>query len=175
MARDEGGVMILYAKGLLGFPPPWGFNYSRGMDVLADKIRATGQKVDPGYGWTETAKMIARINSAPLSEKIIYYGHSMGANDAPIISRSVSRSIELMIGFDPTVWYALPPIPRNVKRAICIRSNNYMNMVGHGYFTVEDSKATRLQTYDTMDEHTVLDDDAKLHAIALAAIRETLA
>lgn len=168
--------MIIYGKGLAGFKFPWGLNYSAGMDTLADKIRnQTGVKVQPALGWTETEKMIALINGAPPREKIIYYGHSMAANDAPIIARSVKRVIDLMIGFDPTIWYSLPAIPKNVQRAICIRSKNFMNPVGHGLFTVEDSQATRLQTYDTMDEHTVLDDDAKLHAIALAAIKETIA
>lgn len=161
-------------KGLLGYPPPWGFDYSAGMDVLAAKLRAAGAEDGGMYGWTEWRSVVAKIQAVPLGKLIMIYGHSMGANQAAACAAAMKCSVALIAGYDPTVWYACPALGPNVKRAICFHGTNWANIVGHQLYRVADPKATKLEEYDTSTIHQNIDDEARLHGITVQAAREIM-
>src|SRR5581483_2224452 len=175
-ARAGGRMTPLVAfglKGLLGYPPPWGFDYSAGMDVLAAKLRAAGAEDGGMYGWTEWRSVVAKIQAVPLGKLIMIYGHSMGANQAAACAAAMKCSVALIAGYDPTVWYACPALGPNVKRAICFHGTNIASLVGHEKYSAL-TKATRLDIVNTNDLHQNIDDDNGLHGITLRAVRETM-
>lgn len=162
-------------KGLLGFPPPWGFDYSAGLDVLAKKLAAvTDVSVARMFGWTEWRTIVSAIQPRPANEGQVIIGHSMGANSAPSVAASFKRSVALVVGFDPTIWSYTPYVPVNVHKAICFHGTNWTNIVGHQLYEVVDPKKTKLEKYDTATLHQNIDDENFFHEIVVDAVKAAL-
>ena len=162
-------------KGLLGFPPPYGFDYSAGMDTLSAKLsKIPGVTCDRIYGWTESSSIVQAILRRPANEGIVVFGHSMGANMIPSIVSSFKRSVAVVASFDATIWYPCPPITPNVHRAISIQGTNWGNIVGHQHLNVVDPTKTRLDKYETNVIHQNIDDVASLHDLVVTAVQAAL-
>jgi len=150
--------------------------WSAGMeDLLAKKLRALGVYCPDTYQWTDWQQQARDIRQQQLSTKIVITGHSMDANELPNIAAAAGRMIDLLVGYDPTIWYACPLIPSNVKQAILFHGVNWLNPIGHARYGVVDASKTKLVTYNTSDLHTDIDDDNGLHGITIAAVKALLA
>ncbi|MES1154986.1 MAG: hypothetical protein ABUL48_01020 [Pseudorhodoplanes sp.] len=159
--------------GLLGGPFPWGLYYSSGLDTLAQKIRALGEnfEVSPTFGFSEWKKIASDISRQSDDTRIVIYGHSMGANQTTAAAAAVGgRSIDLIVAFDPTVWYPTETLGANVKHAISFRGTNILSPVGHGTLRTGPGFAGKLERFDVPDRHEIIDDNEKLHAAVLEAV-----
>lgn len=159
--------------GLIGGPFPYGLYYSGGMDTLAKKIRALGAnfEVPPTFGFGQWRAIARDIRAQPDETRIAIYGHSMGANLAPAAAARAKRRVDLVVAFDPTVWYPVAEIGANVARAISFHGTSFVSLVGHGELKAGAGFKGRIEKFKTADRHEVIDDNEKLHAIVLDAVR----
>src|SRR5581483_11014898 len=147
--------------------------YSGGLDVLAKKIRALGPQIEmlPTFGFSEWRKIAKDIRRQPPETRIVIYGHSMGANQTTAAAAAGERCVDLIAAFDPTVWYPTDDLGANVRRAICFRGTNIFSPVGHGTLKAGPGFSGKLEKFDVGDRHELIDDNEKLHAVVLDAVR----
>jgi hypothetical protein len=148
--------------------------WSGGMDLLAQKLRALGCFCPPTYRWRDWSTQARAIRAESNDTKIVIAGHSLDANLVPRIAAAAGRSIDLLVGYDPTLWYPCPRIPKNVKAAICFHGVNWLNPLGHARYAVADPAATKLTIYNTSKLHHRIDDDNNLHRITVNTVRELM-
>lgn len=164
--------------GLIGGPFPYGLYYSRGLDVLAEKIRALDPNIEmlPSFGFGEWKSIVADIKKQPNDTRIVIFGHSMGANQAAAAAATLSdRRVDLIAAFDPTIWYPVENLGANVSRALWFRGTNIFSPFGHGRLKAGADFKGKLERFDIGARHEDIDDSEKLHAIVLGAIRELIA
>jgi hypothetical protein len=164
--------------GLIGGPFPYGLYYSGGLDVLAGKIRALGSHVEmlPTFGFSEWKKIARDILQQPEETRIVILGHSMGANQTTAAAAALgSRSVDLIAAFDPTVWYPSADLGANVRRAIWFHGTNFLSPVGHGRLKAGSGFAGKIEKIDVDNRHETIDDNVKLHAVVLDAVRSLIA
>jgi alpha-beta hydrolase superfamily lysophospholipase len=159
--------------GLIGGPFPYGFYYSGGLDVLAKKIRALGANYEvlPTFSFSEWRKIAKDIRRQPDETKIVIYGHSMGANLTTAAASRAKRRVDLVVAFDPTVWYPIDDLGANVQHAISFHGTSAFSLVGHGRLKGGDGFKGKLEKLSVGDRHEVIDDNEKLHAVVLDAVR----
>ena len=165
--------------GYIGAPFPRGVGYSRGIDVLGDKLGAlAGVTVLPAHAnWLSQSKVAADARAHPSARKVCI-GHSMGVY---AITRMAARARDivwdLMIAFEPAPGYnslgafACPPLHANVRRAICFRSPNWLNPIGHGRLHAAPDFTGELITIPLTALHHKIADDPSAHAICIEAVR----
>ena len=170
--------LCFYAMyGLIGGPLPYGLNYSGGLDVLAESIRALGSNVSvpPTFDWSKWRKIVSDIRKQPDDTRIVICGHSMGANQAAAVAAALdNRPVDLIAAFDPTMWYPVHDLGANVKRAICFHSTNVFSPFGHGKLRAGADFQGRLETIDSDDRHENIDDNLSLHRITIDAVQELM-
>jgi hypothetical protein len=163
--------------GLIGGPLPYGLNYSAGLDVLAESVRALGSNVSTArtFGWSEWRKIVSDVRKQPADTRILICGHSMGANQAVAVAAALGgRAVDLIAAFDPTIWYPVQDLGANVKRAVCFHSTNIFSPFGHGKLRAGEDFRGKLEIFDTDDRHENVDDNLRLHGITIDAIRELM-
>lgn len=165
--------------GSFGAPFPHGIGYSRGLDVLGDRLAALpGVAVVPAHAnWLSQSKVAADARAHPSALRVCI-GHSMGVY---AITRLAARARDvvwdLMIAFEPAPGYlslgafACPPLHGNVRRAICFRSTNWLNPIGHGRLYAAPDFAGELTTIRLKALHHRIAADESAHAICVAALR----
>lgn len=165
--------------GYIGAPFPRGVGYSRGLDVLGEKLTALpGVTVNPTHAnWLSQSKVAADARAHPGSLKVCI-GHSMGVY---AITRLAARARDvvwdLMIAFEPAPGFhslgafACPPLGRNVKRAICFRSTNWLNPIGHGRLHAAPDFAGEMSTVNLKALHHKIAGDAQAHDICMQEVR----
>lgn len=164
--------------GLIGGPFPYGFYYSRGLDVLAEKIRKLGTDIEvlPSFGFSQWRAIVADIKKQPDDVRIFIFGHSMGANQAAAAAAKLGRrKVDLIAAFDPTIWYPVEDLGANVGRALWFRGTSIFSPFGHGRLKAGADFKGRLERFDVSDRHENIDDNEKLHGIVLDAVRTLLA
>lgn len=141
-------------------------------DKLGPKLRVfPGVFCPPTYHWNDWGKIVSFINRRGGDNKLAIMGNSLGANVIGYIARALpNKKIDLVVGYDPSIWYPVPILPQNVQKAICFHGVNWLNPIGHALY----SGSKNLITYNTWDEHTAVDDDNGLHGIAVKAVKELL-
>jgi len=172
------GIRCYAMYGLIGGPLPWGLYYSGGMDALAGKIRALAPQVEmlPTFGFGEWKTIVGDIRQQPAETRIVVYGHSMGANQSSAVAAALGdRAIDLIAAFDPTMWYPTADLGANVRRALWFKGTNVLSPFGHGSLKAGAGFNGRLEKFSVGDRHENIDDNEKLHAIVLDAIRELAA
>jgi pimeloyl-ACP methyl ester carboxylesterase len=159
--------------GLIGGPFPYGLNYSGGLDVLANKIRALGEnfEVPPTFGFGQWRKIADDIRRQPDTTRVVIYGHSMGANLATSAARRAKRRVDLLVAFDPTVWYPIAELGANVARAVSFQGTSFLSVVGHGALRAGSGFEGKLEKLNVADRHELIDDNEELHAFVLDAVR----
>ena len=99
--------------------------------------------------------------------KFVVAGHSLGANVIGWIASGIApRKLSLAVGYDPSIWYPVAPIPANVEKTILFHGVNWLNPIGHALYT-----GNNIIEYDTNDLHTDIDDDNGLHGITVNAVK----
>jgi alpha-beta hydrolase superfamily lysophospholipase len=167
-------VLCYGMYGLTGGPFPYGFYYSAGLDVLGKKIRALGPHIEvlPTFGFSEWKTIVDDAKRQPEETRIVIYGHSMGANlAAAAANRLGSRPVDLLVAFDPTIWYPSESLGANVRRAIWVHGTNIFSPFGHGRLNPGADFRGEFKRIDVGDRHELIDDNEKLHAIVLEAVR----
>jgi len=141
-------------------------------DNLGPKIRKLkGVFCPPTYNWSDWEKIVAAVKRRGGDNKLGFAGHSLGGNVIGNIAQALpDRKIDLVVGYDPSIWYPCPELPQNVQKAICFHGVNWLNPIGHALYT----GSRNLVTYNTWDEHTAIDDDNGLHGIAVNEIKRLL-
>jgi pimeloyl-ACP methyl ester carboxylesterase len=165
--------------GYIGAPFPRGVGYSRGLDVLGEKLGALpGVTVAPAHAnWLSQSKVAADARSHPSALKVCI-GHSMGVY---AITRLAARARDivwdLMIAFEPAPGYTslgaftCPPLHANVRRAICFRSTNWLNPIGHGRLTAAPDFTGELTEIPMPVLHHKIAADEQAHGVCIAAVR----
>jgi pimeloyl-ACP methyl ester carboxylesterase len=165
--------------GSIGAPFPRGVGYSRGLDVLGDKLKALpGVTVVPAHAnWLSQSKVAADARAHPSAIKV-YIGHSMGVF---AITRMAARARDivwdLMVAFEPAPGYSslgafpCPPLGNNVRNAICFRSTNWINPIGHGRLYAAPDFAGEITTFELNALHHRIAADAGAHHICIDAVR----
>ncbi|SRR5579885_737166 len=167
-------IRVYGMYGLLGGPFPYGFYYSAGLDVLGKKIRALGPHIEvlPTFGFSEWKKIVDDAKRKPQETRIVIYGHSMGANLAAAAAKALApRPVDLLVAFDPTVWYPVETLGANIRRAIWAHGTNVFSPFGHGRVSPGAGFRGEFKRIDVGDRHELIDDNEKLHAIVLEAVR----
>ncbi|HWK88182.1 MAG TPA: hypothetical protein VNQ34_11840 [Xanthobacteraceae bacterium] len=160
--------------GLIGGPFPYGLYYSRGLDVLAEKISKLDANIEmlPGFGFSQWRNIVTDIRKQPDDTRIVIFGHSMGANQAVAAAAKLGRRrVDLIAAFDPTIWYPVKDLGANVGHALWFRGTNIFSPFGHGRLKAGADFKGKLERFDVSDRHENIDDNEKLHAIVLGAIR----
>lgn len=165
--------------GSIGAPFPHGVGYSRGLDVLGDKLKAlNGVTVTPTHAnWLSQSKVAANARAHPSALKVCI-GHSMGVY---AITRMAARARDivwdLMIAFEPAPAYnslgafPCPPLGHNVRKAICFRSTNWLNPIGHGQLQAAPDFPGEIATIKLRTLHHRIAADASAHDICIDAVR----
>jgi alpha-beta hydrolase superfamily lysophospholipase len=163
--------------GLIGGPFPYGLYYSAGLDVLANKLRGIGQQVvvSPTLDWSQWRKIVRDIKQHPVETRIVIYGHSMGANKLTAVSNALgTRRVDIVVAFDPTIWYPIPRVGPNVKHVIWFRGKNLFSVAGHGQLKLSSDFNGKFEKFDTRDRHDKIDDSKEFHKTVIHAVTSLL-
>lgn len=163
--------------GLLGGPFPFGIYYSAGLDALSKRLSTISSEVEilPSFGWTEWRHIVRDIGNQSEKTRIVMYGHSMGANQLPLIaSRAWPRKIDLIAAFDPTIWYPIPSVRENVKNLIWFRGISFLSIAGHGRMKVSKPFTGKFTRIDLGQRHEKIDDNKKAHDLIVTEVCKLL-
>jgi pimeloyl-ACP methyl ester carboxylesterase len=165
--------------GYIGAPFPRGVGYSRGLDVLGEKLASLpGVTVVPTQAnWLSQSKVAADARAHPAALKVCI-GHSMGVYAITrLAARARDITWDLMIAFEPPPAYTslgafrCPPLGGNVRRAICFRSTNWLNPIGHGRLHAAPDFPGKIETIEMHVLHHRIAADESAHEICLDAVR----
>lgn len=168
--------------GSIGAPFPRGVGYSRGLDVLGEKLAALpGVSVNPAHAnWLSQSAVADEARRHPAALKVCI-GHSMGVYAITrLAARARDIAWDLMIAFEPAPGYtslgafACPPLHANVRRAICFRSTNWLNPIGHGRLAAAPDFAGDLTEIPMPVLHHRIAADETAHDVCIGAVRALL-
>lgn len=165
--------------GSIGAPFPRGLGYSRGIDQLNRKLAAL-----PGVtahrtkvNWLSQSAFMHDARAHPAARKICI-GHSMGCHAVTqLAARTPDVTWDLLIAFEPAPAYntfGLFPCARlrgNVRRAICFRSTNWLNPIGHGRLRTAHDFEGDLKTVELKTLHHRISHDETAHQICIEAVQ----
>jgi alpha-beta hydrolase superfamily lysophospholipase len=163
--------------GLIGGPFPYGLYYSAGLDVLANKLRAIGPKVEvfPTRDWSQWRKIVREIKQLPSGSRVVIYGHSMGANKLTDVSSSLgSKTVDLIAAFDPTIWYPIRRVGPNVEHVIWFQGKNFFSIAGHGKLKPSSKFSGKFEKFETRGRHEKIDDNEEFHKTVVCAVTSLL-
>ncbi len=160
-ARDL-HVYVIYGQG--------GRLMSRGMESLAQSLRKMDPRVEVStYHWDRYKDVAKKIRELPPDAPVAVIGYSLGANATTWIANAVrSRTIDLIVAYDPTKWSEVQAIGGNVKRVL-LYHNNGPDPFGHARIN-----GRQVETVETRNSHLSIDDSSWLHDKTRAAIAELL-
>lgn len=152
---------VILVRGLFGWL------YSRGMDTLAEKLRAKGYNTQVWNHSTlfiaffgNTNAIIAECNRLmAIGQTVILVGHSFGGNTILRVVRGMlAKAFKAIFVVDPAQQYDCT-VPPNVEKAFGFR--NISGGLGMGRLT---PKGPRVVDIPLSDNHVYIDDDPRVHA-----------
>jgi hypothetical protein len=141
-----------------------------GMEALAKSL----QKMDPRlrvttHGWKSFKGVAKDIAKLPAGTPVILIGYSLGANATTWISNAVpSRTINLIVAYDPTVLSEVQPAGANVRRLL-LYHNNGPEPWGHARIP-----GPQVETTETKNSHLSIGNSSWLHGKTRAAVAQLL-
>jgi pimeloyl-ACP methyl ester carboxylesterase len=172
-------IRIYSYYGSIGAPFPRGLGYSRGIRDLGRKLAALpGVTVHPTQvNWLSQRAFMRDARRHPTVLKVCI-GHSMGCHAVTrLAARTPDITWDLLIAFEPAPAYntlGLFPCSRlrgNVRRAICFRSTNWLNPIGHGRLRAARDFTGGLQTIELRKLHHHIASDEAAHELCIEAVR----
>ncbi len=172
-------VRIYSYYGSIGAPFPRGLGYSRGIrDLCARLATLPGVTARPTQvNWLSQSDFMRDARRHPSALKVCI-GHSMGCHAVTrLAARTPDVTWDLLIAFEPAPAYnsfglfPCAPLRRNVRRAICFRSTNWLNPIGHGRLRPARDFAGDLKTIPLKTLHHRISDDETAHEICVEAVR----
>lgn len=151
--------------------------FSRGMDQMTSRLRSSGCNAkDLSNGqWQGVARdIISRNQQGRVSYPIVIAGHSVGGQEAPRFSDTLSNAgipVALVVGVDPG-WLPPPPFTAGSPRVInywiegSARGNPYK---GSGSFSGQITNID-IRAFSSAD-HVAIDKDAGVQSRILGNIR----
>jgi hypothetical protein len=149
-----------------------GFQFSRGVDVAAEKaakaynLSTTVKSWRTSYGMCELAYDNWRKDKKP----VFLFGHSLGANevsDVAICLKGRGVPVAFAFYYDPTPFVAC--VPDNVKFATSWRRSFPLDL-GGGYIKRCNGSKKDIANITVQTRHTVLDDLPLVHDGAVKRI-----
>jgi pimeloyl-ACP methyl ester carboxylesterase len=172
-------IRIYSYYGSIGAPFPRGLGYSRGLDRLGERLAAIpGIVVLPTQAnWLSQREFMRDAGEHPGARKVCI-GHSMGCYAVTrLAARTPNITWDLLIAFEPAPGYnslgafPCPPLRGNVRRAICFRSTNWLNPIGHGRLRKARDFKGELTIVDVATLHHRIAGHGPSHETCIAAIR----
>jgi hypothetical protein len=154
---------VLYGQG--------GQVMAQGMEALAKSL----QKIDPRlkvstHVWKDHNSVAKDIAKLAADTPVILIGYSLGANATTWISNAVpSRTINLIVAYDPSVGSEVQPAGSNVRRLLLYHNTSF-EPYGHARI-----RGPQVETTETRNSHFVIGNSAWLHAKTRAAVSKVLA
>lgn len=153
--------------GLFG---PDGAADSRGMIALGKQL-AQFAPVTTMY-WSDYARAIAAIKSAPAEDVVILIGYSGGGSRVTWVAGAVApRPIKLLVAYDPSPSWQMTPLKGNVERALCYHNDAPM-MFGLGG---AELAGKQVENVEIAEQHLAVQFDQALHARTIEAVKEAAA
>jgi len=123
--------------------------------------------------WNEWEIAASVLKVQPATTKRAVIGYSNGASEVTNIAAE-DFPIDLLISLDPTIWLAMQPLHKNVKKAICFHNVNPASSfppVGHASLATGPDFTGKLTTIDTWDLHGNVDTDPEIQGACILAVR----
>jgi hypothetical protein len=137
---------------------------SLGMVSLADRIAALGIETST-HSWGYPGIVVQSIQQLKSMEPVAIIGYSLGANATTWISNKLSRVVDLIVAYDPSVWSNIEPAGRNVKRLLLYHNS------GINFFGKARIPGPQVETTEISMSHILVDYSEPLHQKTLEAIR----
>lgn len=153
---------VLYGQG--------GRFMARGIIDLANDL----EKMDPRlqvsvHEWKDSKDVVKDIKQLPADTPVILIGYSLGANATTWISNDVpSRTIDLIVAYDPSELMKIEPAGRNVKRVLLYHNTSYEPW-GHGRI-----RGPQVETTETKNSHLMVASSKWLHRKTRNAVTRVL-
>lgn len=147
-------------RGLLGGN---GFEFSKGVDVVAVKVEKAYKVKTTVTSWTQAQSLCdaARENYKKDKKPIILLGHSLGANNVSKIAHCLKGiPVAFALYYDPTPFVGC--VPANVKYATSWRRSFPLDL-GGGTVKRCDGSTKNTANITVRTRHTVLDDLPSIH------------
>jgi hypothetical protein len=107
-------------------------------------------------------------------EREVVLGYSLGGNSASWVADGLGTEIiDLVVAYDPTIRSYLTPLRKNVLRAISYHQTGYWGtslFFGRGILTSSAFDGPRIEEYQFVKEHLMVQSDTFLHDITRKAI-----
>jgi len=173
-------IRIYPYYGFIGAPFPRGINYSRGVNVIARRMaEIPGVTVLRGRAnWLAQGRFAKDARAHP-DAKHVAIGHSMGVYGiTQLATKTPDVTWDLLLAFEPVPAYGTgglwpcAALGANVKRALCFRSTNWLNPVGHGYLYPAPDFRGELKTIGVRRLHQNVPNDPAVQKMCIEAVRE---
>ena len=165
---DRARIYILYGQ----------FNVAGTMPSLLTRLAPYGQPT--GHSWDDPA-VIPDVKQQ--TGKIVLIGYSLGANQLPWIAGHVARSVDQIIGYDPSRQSPLchqqgnewvEPVPHNVKEAFCYY-NGDQNGPHTWYYGGAKYTGSMVSIHNINESHFWVCSDENLHQMTIDAVKTLVA
>lgn len=162
----QADVFIKYGAGGYGLSPAMG----PGPGTFGDRMRSRfgGKVMIVGYyQWTDA--VAAQMSATPLNTKLISFGDSCGASAGPYDAAAVTRNVDLIGGFQPSIYCGggggfTEPVPANVLNAIEVYNPSCISTGGLGcrlWTLASNFPAGRLTIVQRPDMHPGVNVDSE--------------
>jgi hypothetical protein len=165
LAEPAGHLYVM--RGLFGGN---GFEFSRGVDVVADKAASAYGLTKTVSSWRSSAWMcdVATKQYRKDRKPIFILGHSLGGNEVSDMARCLGNiPVTFAFYYDPTPFVAC--VPDNVKFATSWRRSFALDL-GGGSIKRCNGSTKDIANITVQTRHTVLDDLPSVHAATLKRI-----
>ena len=153
---------VLYGQG--------GYFMARGMKDLATSLEKLDARLQVSvHEWKNYKDIAKEIAKLPAETWVVLIGYSLGADATTWIANALpSRTIDLLVAYDPSVLAKLEPAGSNVRR-ILLYHNNSAEPWGHARI-----KGRQVETTETRNSHLVIGSSEWLHKKTRAAVSKVL-
>jgi len=113
------------------------------------------------------------IEIRPRDEKIALIGYSLGANTTAWIAREITRTIDLIVAYDPTINgppLASYPLGPHVKRAISYRQTGWL--VTSLFFGRGVLVGPQVEVVNIVQDHVYVQFSQRLHRKTIKALEQ---
>jgi hypothetical protein len=147
-----------------------GYVDSSWMLVLAGRIATLPNTVVESYFWSQWVTAANRVWALPSKNtRVVVVGYSGGGSRATwLANANLSRTIDLIVTYDPSPGWQMQNLPPNVKKAITFQ-NQTPRFFGLGGGVLTGPNVDR---YLIAEDHLAVQFDERLHQITIEAIQK---
>lgn len=151
-----------------------GVVFSRGMNKLCEELEALPQvacTVEEFYSESEIKRKASIAVAA--GQKVVFVGHSWGANVVLQIAAAMPGNVPLVVTIDPN-WFPAPPtVPNNAE--IVLNYYQDFDMLGRAALTAAPGYRGKLLQFVRREPHVLIDASPDIHAEVFTRIQNIVA